>query len=153
MESEFDKYIRRMDGKPSRGYNTATPLLDQNGTREATAKTLDVDEKTISLCINTMRKINKLFSYKCELVHCFIHLFLKIAGMERQFGDMFLHKKDDPLCVETNQYLIDNFHSAIPKAAALIPQYFENMRVWVENGRTENELFRYDFSGIITTEE
>ena len=100
-----------------------------------------------------MRKINKMFSFKCELVHTVLHFLLKLLKMERQFGDMFLHKKDDPLCEETNRYLVENFHTAIPKGAALIPQYFENMRAWVENGRTENELFRYDFSGIITSEE
>ena len=153
MESEFDKCILRMDGKPIRGYNTATPILDTNGTREAAAKTMDVDEETISYCIKMMRKINKIFSFKCELVHTVLHFLLKLLKMERQFGDMFLHKKDDPLCEETNRYLVENFHTAIPKGAALIPQYFENMRAWVENGRTENELFRYDFSGIITSEE
>lgn len=152
IESELDKAVLRLDGKPIRGYNTATPILSQNGTKEAAAKTLDAGEEHIALAIKTMRKINGLFSKKCEGFHGFAHTFLKIAKMERKFGDMFLHKKDDPLCVETNAVLIEKFHAAIPQAAELLQQYFENLRVWVENQKSENELFRYDFSGIIKTE-
>ena len=153
IESEFDKAVLRKDGKPIRGYNTATPILDKNGTKEAVAKALDVEESAVSLAIKTMRKINKMFSKKCEAFHGIAHTFLKMAKMERKFGDMFLHKKDDPLCVEINVVLLEKFHTAIPQAAALIPQYFQNLQAWVENQKSENELLRYDFSGIITTEE
>ena len=73
--------------------------------------------------------------------------------MEKKFGDMFLHKEDDPLCVETNQTLLVKFQEAIPQASALIQEYFENLRVWVDEKHTANNLFRYDFSGIIPTEE
>lgn len=153
IESELDKAVLRMDGKPIRGYNTATPILDKNGTKGAVAKALDVEEEAVSLAIKTMRKINGLFSKKCEAFHAIAHTFLKMAKMERKFGDMFLHKKDDPLCVEINVVLLEKFHTVIPQAAALIPQYFQNLQAWVENQKSENELLRYDFSGIITTEE
>jgi len=153
IESEFDKYLLRLDGKPIRGYNTATPILDQNGTKEASAKTLDVADESIAVSIKTMRKINGWFSKKCEAFHGIAHFFLKIAGMERKFGDMFLHKKDDPLCETPNKVLIEKWKDAIPQASALIQQYFDELKAWVVNQKTENELFRYNFSGIITTEE
>ena len=73
--------------------------------------------------------------------------------MEKKFRDMFLHKEDDPLCVETNATLLGKWQDAIPQASALIQEYFENLRVWVDEKRTANNLFRYDFSGIIHTEE
>ncbi|MBQ7948725.1 MAG: hypothetical protein IJ284_03085 [Clostridia bacterium] len=73
--------------------------------------------------------------------------------MERKFGDMFLHKKDDPLCETPNKVLIEKWKDAIPQASALIQQYFDELKAWVVNQKTENELFRYNFSGIITTEE
>ena len=153
IESEFDKYLLRLDGKPIRGYNTATPILDQNGTKEASAKTLDVADESIAVSIKMMRKINGWFSKKCEAFHGIAHFFLKIAGMERKFGDMFLHKKDDPLCETPNKVLIEKWKDAIPQASALIQQYFDELKAWVVNQKTENELFRYNFSGIITTEE
>lgn len=153
IESEFDKYLLRLDGKPIRGYNTATPILDQNGTKEASAKTLDVADESIAVSIKTMRKINGWFSKKCEAFHGIAHFFLKIAGMERKFGDMFLHKKDDLLCETPNKVLIEKWKDAIPQASALIQQYFDELKAWVVNQKTENELFRYNFSGIITTEE
>ncbi len=153
IESELDKFWLREDGKPIRGYNTATPILDQNGTKEAVSKTLGVAEENIAQSIKTMRKINKFFSLKGELFHAFAHFVLKIAGMERKFGDMFLHKKDDPLFTPLRPVLKEKFIAAIPQASALIQAYFENIGAWVQNGKTDQDLFRYDFSGIITKEK
>ena len=153
IESEFDKYVLRRDGKPIRGYNTSTPILDQNGTREAVAKTLDVSEETIALAIQTMQKYNGWFSKKCELFHASVHLLLKIAGMERKFGDMFLHKKDDPLCVDINEALIKKWQNAIPQAAEAIETYFGRLPEWVQSQKIDMDLFRYNFSGVIKTKE
>lgn len=153
IESEFDKAMLRKDNLPIRGYNVATPILDQNGVKEAVAKALDADEKVIARAIKTMRKINKMFSHKHECRHKFLHALLRLINMEKKFRDMFLHKEDDPLCVETNATLLGKWQDAIPQASALIQEYFENLRVWVDEKRTANNLFRYDFSGIIHTEE
>ena len=149
IESEFDKEILRQDGKPIRGYNTATPILDQNGVREAVSKALDAPEENISRAIKTMRKINGLFSYKFEPFHSLAHLVLKIAKMDRKFGDMFLHKKDDPLCVDANQVLVELWNEGIPMAVTLIKDYFENLHSFAQSGATQNELFRCDFSGMV----
>ena len=152
IESEFDKHVLRKNDKPIRGYNTATPIEDKNGTREAVAKTLDVPEENIAVSIKTMRKINGWFSKKCELFHGFVHFFLKIAGMEKKFGDMFLHKKDDPLCVECNEVLFEKWQNAVPQATALIENYFGRLTEWIETQKIDIELFRYNFSGIIKEE-
>ena len=149
IESEFDKYILRKDGKPIRGYNTATPIEDKNGTREAVAKCLDVPEEEIALSIKTMRKYNGWFSKKCELFHGVVHLILKIAGMERKFGDMFLHKKDDPLCIDINEALIEKWQNAISQASANIEGYFGRLTEWVHSQKIDMEMFCYNFSGII----
>lgn len=152
IESELDKAILRKDGKPVRGYNTATPILNKNGAAESAATTLNIPKESIELAIKTMRKINGWFSNKCELFHAFAHFFLKIVGMDRRFGDMFLHKKDDPLCESTNHVLIEKFNDGILKASKLIEEYFESL-LSTTNERVNNELFRYNFSGIITKEE
>lgn len=148
LESELDKALLRQDGKPIRGYNTATPILDQNGVKEAVAKALDAPEENISRAIKTMRNINGLFSYPFEPFHALAHLVLKIIKMDDKFGDMFLHKKDDPLCVETNQVLVELWKEGIPKAVELIQDYFENLPSFAQSGALQNELFRCDFGGI-----
>lgn len=153
IESELDKFWLREDNKPIRGYNTATPILDKNGTKEAVCKALDAAQEPIARSIKTMRKINRLFSLKCEAFHAFAHLVLRVAGMERAFGDMFLHKKDDPLFTPLCDTLKEKFVLGIPKASALIQEFFENLSAFVRDGQLENELFRYNFSGIIHTEE
>lgn len=144
IESEFDKFILRKDGKPIRGYNTAKVIRGENGCIEASALAMGVSEKEIARAIKTIRKINGMFSCKAELFHAIAHAFLKLAKMERKFGDMFLHKKDDPLCQEINEVLYEKWQTGIPIAAAIITEYFS------ENAnRIQNELFRYNFSGII----
>lgn len=153
IESEFDKYILKRDGMPIRGYNTATPILDRNGTKDAVSTALDVPTENIALAIKTMRKINGWFSKKCELFHTIAHIFLKIAGMERKFGDMFIHKKDDPLCAEINEVLFDKWQNAIPQATAAIQDFFNALESLADGDALENELFRYNFSGIKNTEE
>ena len=100
-----------------------------------------------------MRKINGMFSKKCELFHTVIHALLKIVKMDKKFGDMFLHKKDDPLCEETNAELIKKFNRSVLQAAMIIQQYFDNLPTFVDNQTIQNDLFRYDFCGILKTKE
>ncbi len=152
IESEFDKYILKKDGKPIRGYNTATPIKDENGTCEACAKALNVPQENIALSIKTIRKINGYFTKKCEFFHCIAHALLKVVGMERKFGDMFVHKKDDPLCKEICEVLYEKFEKAIPLGASLIEEYFSALPTLVQTGKL-NEIFRYNYSGIKITEE
>ena len=143
IESEFDKFILRKDGKKIRGYNTAQPLSKENGCKEACAIAMGEDEEKIARAIKTMKKINGMFSCKIEPFHWIAHLFLRLAKMERAFGDMFLHRKDDPLCVEINEVLFEKWQAGIPVAVQII-QAFLNA-----DEPTQNELFRCNFSGII----
>lgn len=152
IESEFDKYLLRLDGKPIRGYNTATPIQNTNGAAETCAKIIDIPLKEIELSIKTMRKINGWFSSKCEPFHGFAHFFLKIVKMERKFGDMFLHKKDDPLCKDLLPSLTEILKNTVKKAAAIIEEYFFSLSATAATERLENDLFRYNYSGIIHTE-
>ena len=153
IESEFDKYLLRKDGKPIRGYNYADPIRDTEETRDMVVKAFGLTEAEASLCIKTIRKYTGWFSKKCELFHALVHVVLKVAGHERQFGDMFLHKKDDPLCVEHNAVLWKQWQNAIPTAKEVIEAYFERLTEWVETQQINIELFRYDFGGIIITKE
>ena len=153
IESEFDKFLLRLDGKPIRGYNTATPILNRNGAAEAASKALDAPLENVALAIKTMRKMNKLFSYPCEAVHAFIHFYLKIKKREAQFGGTFLHKKDDPLCIEGMQVLNELWNQSVPKAVSIIQAFFENLETFAKTGEFTDELFRLNFGGIIKTEE
>ena len=146
IESELDKFLLRKNGKPIRGYNTAGMITTENGTLEVCAKTMDVTQKQAKLAIKTIRRINGWFSYKHELFHHFAHFVLKIAGMEHKFGDMFLHKKDDPACADWNEVLYRDYLTAIPKATALIEEYFSTLPTIVKNGEI-NEFFRNNYTG------
>ena len=143
IESEFDKFILRKDGKKIRGYNTARAFSGENGCKEACALAMDEDEEKIARAIQTIKTINGMFSCKVELFHGVAHLFLRLAKMERAFGDMFLHKKDDPLCTEINEVLYKKWQTGIAVAVEIIEAFVSS------NTPITNELFRCNFSGII----
>lgn len=142
IESEFDKFVLRKDGKKIRGYNTTQPFSAGNGCKEACALAMGEDEKKITRSIKTIKKINGMFSCRVELFHCIAHAFLRLAKMEKAFGDMFLHKKDDPLCVETNEVLYKKWQAGIAVAVQIIEAFV------FSSAPTSHELFRCDFSGI-----
>ena len=152
IESELDKYMLRLDGLPIRGYNTATPLSAENYTVQACADILEVKEEEIQRAIKTIKKINGWFSSKCEPFHALAHVVLTVAGMERKFGDMFLHKKDDTRFDGMGKVLLEKSNAAIEKAAALITEFMDNVDQTAECGALHNETYQYNYSGILAKE-
>ena len=147
IESELDKYMLRKDKLPTRGYNTATPISGENGTISAAATMLEVDEKAIEIGVKTMKKINGWFSSKSECFHSFAHLVLKIAGMDRKFGDMFLHKTDELSCASVNARLDDMWNATVDKAAMVVTEYFEKLEDTAASGKLENPVFQNNYTG------
>lgn len=146
IESELDKFMLRKNEKPIRGYNTAGILTTEKGVAEACAKGMGVTIDEAKLAINTMHKINGYFSHKWEGFHSFVHCVLKIAKMDNKFGDMFYHKEDEPACKEWNEALYELYLVALPKATALIEEYFSTLPNIVKNGKI-NEFFRNNYKG------
>ena len=151
IESELDKYVRRKDGVKLRGYNVAKDCIrGENGCAEAISHVLETPVENIHVSIKTMRKINGFFTTSFAPFHGIAHFFLKIAGMERKFGDMFMHKKDDERCFELCPELYEKMQNAIPRAAALIQRYFNELESFAnESAQTMDDIFRYNYSGIL----
>ena len=149
IESELDKYMLKKDGLPIRGYNTATPISGENYTTQACAAILNVKQEEIALAIKTIKKINGWFSSKCEPFHALAHAVLKIAGMERKFGDMFLHKKDDIRFQGMGEILREKCNNAVPTASAVIGEFTENVYAIATNETLKNPLYQYNYSGIL----
>lgn len=147
IESEFDKRQFRKLGKPIRGFNAATLFFPTNESKAASAKILGVTEKNTQTALNYMRFINGIFSNKCGFVHGLFHFVLTIIGQDKKFGDMCIHKKDDPLFEPLADTLMKKFDEAVPKATAVITEFFGNIRQSVESNTLANDMFRYDYSG------
>ena len=94
-----------------------------------------------------MRFINGIFSNKCGFVHGLFHFVLTIIGQDKKFGDMCIHKKDDPLFDPLADTLMKKFDEAVPRATAVITAFFGNIRQSVESNTLANDMFRYDYSG------
>ncbi len=148
IESELDKYQFRKIGNPDRGFNAATLFSPSEEAEIAAAKVLDVSRENMRVAMRSMRKINRLFSHKCEFLHRFCHFALTLAGMNGSFGDMFIHKKDDARCETLLPRLNDEFNEAIEAASQEIPAFFANL----ENA-AKKDFYQYDYSGIYHDKE
>ena len=133
---------------PARGFNTATLFFPITESKTASANILSVSEKDTEKALKTMKAINGLFSNKCGLVHGFCHAVLSLVGMNKTFGDMFIHKKDDPRCAPLWADLDRQFDEAIVKANNVITEFFNEIESSVQNNSLTNEIFRYNYSGI-----
>ena len=149
IESELDKHTFLKQGRPARGFNTATLFFPINESKAASANILSVSEKDTKKALKTMRFINGLFSNKCGLVHGFCHAVLSLVGMNKSFGDMFIHKKDDPRCATLWETLDKQIHEAVTTANTVITEFFSSIESSVKNNSLTNDIFRYNYSGII----
>ena len=153
IESELDKHHFRKSGKKIRGFNTAKLFFPDDESKKASAKILDVSEEESETALKTMRSINRLFSNKCGVLHGVCHAALSLVGMNKNgFGDMFIHKKDDPRATPLMPTLDKLFDEAVARANLVITEFFANIQSSVENNTLTNEIFRYNYSGIIPTE-
>ncbi len=147
IESELDKYQFRKIGRKPRGFNAATLFTPSEEAQAASASVLGVNEENTALAMRTMRKINGLFSHKCGIVHGLCHFVLTLAGMNKTFGEMFIHKKDDGRCQALLPVLGEKFNQALLLASAVIVDFFENLPSFVQKGSLENNFYRFDYSG------
>jgi len=149
IESELDKHVRRQFEAPLRGYNVAKDCAKkENGCFEAVALALDVPEKCVKKAIKTIRFINGMFVCKSEAFHKLAHGVLSIVKMNKgKFGDMFMHKDDEPKCEKLNKKLYEQFTRAIAPTAKRIEKYFENLVVSVKEKRLKEDIYRYNYSG------
>ncbi len=148
IESELDKFHLERVGKPVRGFNAATLFFPDGECREAGAKILGVSKENMRVAIKSMRKINGFFSHKCGFVHGFCHFVLTLVGMNKSFGEMFLHKKDDLRCKELLPVLYKKFNAAIPLACSVIIEFFDRLPQNVEQNSLQRDFYRYNYSGI-----
>ena len=146
IESELDKAMLRKDGKPIRGYNTTTPFGNEPYAAKACAAALDIPEKEAAIAVKTMKKINGWFSSDNPLRHAWIHSLLAIVGLNKKFGSMFLHKKDDPKCEEAVKTLMEKWQETQPIAARVIEEYFTDLGKNAESGKLP-PIFQYIYTG------
>ncbi len=146
IEAELDKYFLRKTGYSARGFNAATLFYPLGESSASSAAMLDVPEKNMRIAIRSMRKINKLFSHKNELVHGFCHAALSLVGMNKSFGEMFLYKKDDERSAPLLPALAALFDEAIPVAVEKITYFFDHLDE-IAKGGLQDEFYRLNYSG------
>ncbi len=147
IEAELDKRYFQKAGYPKRGVNAAKLFFPFEEAKQASASLLGVPEKNMQIAVRSMKKINRLFSHKCGLVHGFCHSVLTVAGMNKIFGEMFLYKKEDARCAPLLPTIVSLFEGAIPVAREKIIEYFNQIPTIAQTGLTDT-FYHYNYSGI-----
>ena len=146
IESEFDKYILRREGKQVFGKNPAKHFKANKETVQAAAKILDAKEEEIHRAVKTIRLINGLFASRFGFVHKFVLFALRKLGMEKKYGGMLLHHTDDEACNAINADLYRDFEDAIPQGVASIVEFFNHLKTTAQTGAIDN-IFDKDYRG------
>lgn len=146
IESEFDKYILRKEGKQVFGKNHSKHFKTDKQTITAAATILDADEKEIRRAVKTLKWINGAFSCRYDFVHKFILFLLKKLGMEKKYGGMLLHHRDDEACNGINADLYADLENAIPQGVASTKEFFNNLKTTAQTGAIDN-IFDKDYRG------
>jgi hypothetical protein len=152
IESELDKRTFRKQGMPARGFNTAKLFFPICESKLASASFLSLSEKVTEKALKNMRFINGLFSSNCEFVHGVCHTLLSLVGANKTLGEMFIHKKDDERCAPLWETLDTLYNKALSTANTVITEFFSCMESSAKNNILTNDIFRYNYSGIIPKE-
>ncbi len=153
IESELDKFQFRKIGKAERGFNAATLFSPSEEVAKASANVLGVSVKNTKVALRSMRKINGLFSHKREFVHSFCHFVLTLVGMNKTFGEMFLHKKADAACAPLLPVLGEKFDKAKPLAVRQITAFFDNVPHFAAQNALNIDFYRVNYSGKTNDKE
>ena len=146
IESEFDKYIMRLDGSKVFGDNPAKNIKNKNDTAKAAAEILEVKTSEIKRSILTLRTLNGVFVSRMKFLHKFAHWLLKKLNMENHFGGMLVALKDNERCQEIATDLYNRLKAAVQPTAELIEEYFSNLETIAQTG-VVNKVFDKDYKG------
>ena len=153
IESELDKRHFAKQNMPTRGFNAAKLFFPTKDSEVASANILAITPKETKKALKSMRFVNRLFSSKCGVTHGVCQALLSIAGMTTPFGDMFLHKSEDERCLPLWETLDCLYDEAIATACAVITEFFATAKDSVQNNILTNDIFRYNYGGILPQEE
>ena len=145
IESEFDKHLKRKEGKKTHGKNAAKVIKKEPSVLVAVSEILNVSKQTVKKAIGTIRTVNGLFTSRSKAFHRLAHNVLKKLNAEEKFGGMFSYFEDHPDCVELNPVLTQQLENAVPKTAERIDYYFSNLDK-IASGEIDN-VFDKDYTG------
>ena len=151
IESEFDKFVLKKDGKTPHGQNPARHLSNTDSVDKAAATVLEVTPNEIRRAIRTIKFINGALSCRYKWVHKLLHCFLQKIGKDESYGNMFLHHEDNPKCSAIMDETYESLLNAVPTAVALIEEYFSNLETIARTG-VVNESFNKNYTGGILDE-
>lgn len=129
IEEELEKELLRLDGRDPVGF----PLKDLVRTDAETAAGIasfypSMDPKTIQVALRDMKLVKRLFTVPNPLLQGAVNSVMKAAGVHHEMNGLMNQRRDNPLCIQSNQELVRLFDAALPLAANLQEQFDECLR-------------------------
>lgn len=142
IESEFEKYLMRLDGIEPLSY----PIGDTVPVDTATAEAIypfyrGLEAKTVEAALKDMKRVKNLLVCKGEGKRAAILSLMRIAGIYDSLGGIILRKEDNPKCVESNEGLYKRLTEAVPLAVAML----DELHCSVTKGAPLHERFNRNF--------
>lgn len=143
IEEEFEKLLLRMDQHDPFAYPLAelvpTDALTAEAIRPFYSKSMTCEIVRTSL--KDLKLVKKLFTAPGMFKYNLINLIMKISGKDAYYKGLMHQRYDNPVCLESNDGLLERFNGAIDIAAGMIASFDDSL----QTGKPLNQRFDRTF--------
>lgn len=140
IETEFDRYLREMDGWDPIGKAPVHHLISRAHTREQISMMFpQVSPKQIDVCIRLFRLVIRFFVCGIPAKRAVLKMLSRITGQDKKLGGLIMDGKVHTECGESDRFLEKRMEHAVMIAADEIRKY---SRVLDKGGLLSDRLYR-----------
>lgn len=140
VETEFDRYLMKLNGHDPLTYVPVHHLISRAHTRKQISRILGtVSPGQVGACIRTFRRVIALFICRKPEKRWFMRRLSKVAGQDRQIGGLIMDGRGRPGCDRSNRFLMRRLGGAVRLASEEIQKY---SRALDEGGLLSIRLYR-----------
>lgn len=142
IEAEYDRELLQKDG-----YEAVSKCLTEHlhATKEHAAVISDfwkeVSEKQTQQTLTRMIFFLNVLRAPSKIKRAILFGLMKLVGFYEPLHGLVINYKENPVCRESTNWLMEHFDVAVSLAVELITEYEE----YLQSGGTLSETFSYDF--------
>ncbi len=127
IETEFDKMLLYEEGKDPWRFDTGSHL-QPDAEPEVIGGLLGIPREVVYRAVADMKKYGRFFQTENTVVRGVVFAALKVSGLSHGLRGMFLNRRSNPACAESNRELKKKLEEAVDTAAELLENYLRFYR-------------------------
>lgn len=132
IETEFERYLMEKDGLEPLRFPVWKFIPVDEDTAGCLARlygrTVSVDDRIVRTCLKDMWLIKRLLSASTPLGQKLLRRVMELAGHYDEIQGHLMAPAPNPRCNQSNRRLLELSDGAVEYTAALITEYYENIR-------------------------